>query len=95
MNEKALKTLEYDKIIDMLSQRATSPAGRQRCETLTPSDNLNTIRRMQNETSDALARLERSGSISFGSAKLMGALLNVWKSEAPCLWRSFFLSQIF
>jgi DNA mismatch repair protein MutS2 len=74
MNEKALKTLEYDKIIDTLSQRATSPAGRQRCETLTPSDNLNTIRRMQNETSDALARLERSGSISFGSAKLMGAL---------------------
>ena len=31
MNEKALKILEYDKIIDMLTRCASSPLGQARC----------------------------------------------------------------
>ena len=40
MNEKALKTLEYNKIIEMLCERATCGPGRKRCEALLPSDEI-------------------------------------------------------
>lgn len=73
MNEKALRTLEYPKIIQMLSARATSPAGRIKCEALKPQDRPDVIRRMQKETTDAAGRIMRSGSISFGDARLIGS----------------------
>lgn len=57
MNKKALKTLEYDKIIDLLAARATSPLGAELCRSLTPLEDLETIRRRQQETGDALSRL--------------------------------------
>ncbi len=31
MNQKALKTLEYDKIIEQLASYASSPLGRKKC----------------------------------------------------------------
>ncbi len=36
MNNKALKTLEYTKIIEMLAAHASSPLGKIRCEDLLP-----------------------------------------------------------
>ena len=69
MNQKALQTLEYPKIIHMLVQHASSPMGQELCRRLTPSDDLETIRHMQRQTSDALSRLFRKGNLSFGSAK--------------------------
>ena len=39
MNEKALKTLEYYKIIDMLEAFATSSIGKNKCRQLRPLDN--------------------------------------------------------
>ena len=69
MNEKALKTLEFDKIIDQLAARATSPLGEALCRSLYPQDSLETIRRMQRETGAALNRLFKKGSISFGNAR--------------------------
>ncbi len=67
MNDKALKTLEYTKIIELLAARATSPLGRKLCEDLLPFSDLTTITRKQQETSDAFARLMRNGNISFGN----------------------------
>ena len=69
MNAKALKTLEYHKITEQLAGRATSPLGRILCKQLLPSDHIDTIRRQQAETRDALSRLFARGSVSFGSAK--------------------------
>ena len=69
MNKKALKTLEYDKIIDLLAARATSPLGESLCRSLVPLEDLGTIRRMQEETGAALNRLFKKGSISFGNAR--------------------------
>lgn len=66
MNEKALRTLEYNKIIDKLSALAGTAYGRELCAHLLPSDNLKEIKRLQTETSDALSRLMRKGSVSFG-----------------------------
>ena len=57
MNQKALKTLEYNKIIEQLVSHASSPTGQQKCRELTPFDDLETITTLQTQTSDALSRL--------------------------------------
>ena len=69
MNEKALSTLEYDKIIEMLTSRASSPLGKIRCEDLVPSSSLGEIEYRQQQTQDALTRLFQKGNLSFGSVK--------------------------
>ncbi|MGI6007747.1 MAG: endonuclease MutS2 [Ruminococcus sp.] len=69
MNKKALQTLEYTKIIQKLSSLASSPLGKAKCEALLPFDDIQTIKSMQTQTKDALNRLFKKGSISFGSVK--------------------------
>ncbi|MGN1140644.1 MAG: endonuclease MutS2 [Oliverpabstia sp.] len=69
MNEKALFTLEYNKIIEMLASHASSPLGKIRCEDLTPSISLGEIEYKQQQTQDALTRLFQKGNLSFGSVK--------------------------
>ena len=66
MNEKVLHTLEYDKIINRLVEKADSAPGKEMCRTLIPSCDLSEIRTAQSETKDALTRLFRKGSTSFG-----------------------------
>ena len=66
MNEKVLRVVEYRKIIDKLTERATSAPGRALCAALLPQQRLPEIERMQQQTEDALGFLFRKGSISFG-----------------------------
>ena len=78
MNEKVLKILEYHKIIDQLSDYASSPMGKKLCRELKPISNINEIRQMQTQTSDALARIFAKGSISFsGLYDIGGSLLRL------------------
>ena len=72
MNEKVLNTLEYNKIIRMLTEKADSAPGKKRCEELEPSTDLNAINLTQTETSDALSYLFKKGSTSFGGNKDIG-----------------------
>ena len=72
MNEKVLNTLEYNKIIRMLTEKADSAPGKKRCEELVPSTDLNAINLAQTETSDALSYLFKKGSTSFGGNKDIG-----------------------
>lgn len=67
MNQKVLKTLEYNKIIDMLTEKADSEPGKKLCRKLLPSTDLEEIVRNQKLTEDALGRLFKVGSTSFGS----------------------------
>ena len=69
MNEKALKTLEYTKLIDQLTEYASTEMGKQMCRELQPSCDLGTIRQSQTETTDALTRVRMKGSLSFGGVK--------------------------
>ena len=69
MNNKALKTLEYTKIIEMLAAHASSPLGKIRCEDLLPSCSPGEIEYKQEQTQDALSRLFQKGNINFGNAK--------------------------
>lgn len=72
MNTKVLITLEYNKIIDLLTEKADSEPGKKLCRELVPSTDLSAIRTAQRETKDALARLFRIGSTSFGSNRDLG-----------------------
>ena len=65
MNEKVLKTLEYNKIIARLAEHASSEDAKKRCLTLTPGTDINEINLLQLQTKDALNRLFKGGRISF------------------------------
>ena len=69
MNQKALKTLEFDKIIHILTAHAASEGAKEMCRKLIPYDNINDVERAQRETTDALRRVYRKGSISFGGIR--------------------------
>jgi len=78
MNQKALKTLEYDKIIERLAALASCELGRQKCAELLPSSDIRQIAVMQNETADAYSRLLKNGSVSFSGVKeLLPSLLRL------------------
>ena len=76
MNQKALSSLEYPKIIERLTEKASSPMGKELCRKLQPSTDINRIRLMQTQTKDALTRLFQKGSVSFGSVKDIRGSLN-------------------
>lgn len=69
MNQKALRVLEYDKIIQLLADQATSDAGKKRCLELVPMTDKQQINEAQTQTSDALSRIYRKGGLSFGGLK--------------------------
>ena len=69
MNQKALKTLEFDKIIHILTAHAASEGAKEMCRKLVPYDNINDVERAQRETADALRRVYRKGSVSFGGIR--------------------------
>ena len=72
MNQKVLKTLEYNKIIEMLEAKANSEPGKKLCRELSPSTDLEEIRKNQSHTADAISRLFKSGSTSFGNNRELG-----------------------
>ena len=72
MNQKVLKTLEFDKIIGMLTDKADSRPGKDLCQALLPITDIEKIRLWQTETKDAVSRLLRTGSTSFGSTHDLG-----------------------
>ncbi|MDO4620491.1 MAG: endonuclease MutS2 [Lachnospiraceae bacterium] len=67
MNTKVLHTVEFDKIIDLLTEKADSEPGKKLCRELLPMNSLADIERAQRQTADAAACIFRKGSISFGS----------------------------
>lgn len=69
MNKKALKTLEFDKIIDKLKNLASTPLGKELCKELVPSTDINEIEHNLTETSDALSMVLKKGLLSFSGVK--------------------------
>lgn len=69
MNQKVLKTLEFNKIVDRLVDKASSHPGKEMCRSLDPMIDLKEINVAQQETYDALGMLISKGGISFGSNK--------------------------
>ncbi len=69
MNNKALKTLEYNKITDRLASHASSEPGIKLCRELQPMMDVDEINSALKQTSDAVSRIFRHGSISFAGLK--------------------------
>ncbi|MDO4302354.1 MAG: endonuclease MutS2 [Bacillota bacterium] len=69
MNAKVLQTLEYNKIIELLTDKASSEPGRKLCRELVPMTDQEAIALAQTQTSDALSMLFAKGSTSFGGNK--------------------------
>lgn len=75
MNEKVLKVLEYNKIIDMLEKKASSPPGKEKARMLKPMCGMEDIKKAQKETAAAYSRIIKKGSTSFGNNKDIGSSL--------------------
>lgn len=65
MNKKVIQTLEFDKIIDMLTEEADSPLGKESAKRLRPLSDRDEIIALQAETSHALTRIFHHGPLSF------------------------------
>lgn len=69
MNQKVLKTLEYNKIITQLTGYAASTPGKLLCQNLLPMSDYHEIVQAQTETSDALTRVRMKGSLSLSGVR--------------------------
>ena len=72
MNKKALKTLEYDKIMERLAHFASTPTGKERCLQLVPMNDIRQIRLAVQETTDAADRVRLHGPLSFTGVRDIG-----------------------
>ena len=61
MNKKTLKTLEFDKILDMLKAYAVCNSTKENITKLVPSNNIKKVNIMQNETAEALMLITKKG----------------------------------
>ena len=65
MNQKTLLKLEYDKIINLLVNEASSENGKKRCQELVPMTDLEEINTAEEQTAAAFTRLVKKGRLSF------------------------------
>ena len=79
MNEKVLRVLEYDKIIEQLSEHANSEPGKRACRELLPSSDLREIQRNLKKTEAGISRIFKKGSVSFGSNRDISGYLKALK----------------
>ena len=89
MNKKVLKTLEFNKIIDLLKEEAGSDMGRRLCENLTPSSDYHEIKIMQQNTGDALTQVWQKGSLSFSGLHNIGESLKRLEIGSTLAWENF------
>lgn len=75
MNKRTLRILEYNKILTMLADYASSPMAKKKCDRLKPQKDIAVINTLQEETRDALLRLNRQGNLSFSGLTDIGASL--------------------
>lgn len=68
MNQKTLQKLEFVKIIEMLSEHASSFAGKRACLQLKPMTDLHQIELAQEQTAAAFTRIVKKGRLSFSGA---------------------------
>ncbi|MGD8188693.1 endonuclease MutS2 [Brevibacillus ginsengisoli] len=69
MEQRVLKTLEYYKIIDLLTDKATSTAGKIKARELTPHTTLEEVRYAQRGTEEASTVLRLKGSAPLGGIR--------------------------
>ncbi|MCL2575494.1 MAG: endonuclease MutS2 [Defluviitaleaceae bacterium] len=76
MDVRSLRTLEFDKIIQKLQDKAISPAGKALCADLLPMMGLDDIEQSLSETEQALDFSMKAGHIPLGGIKDISSSLN-------------------
>ncbi|MFD1018969.1 endonuclease MutS2 [Thalassobacillus hwangdonensis] len=66
MNGRILRVLEYDKILEMLEEKAASSLGKVRVKQLKPSTDLEEVIQLQNETDEAAQIIRLKGNVPLG-----------------------------
>ncbi len=66
MNQKALRVLEYNKIIDQLASCASSALAKDKCLNLKPSSDREEVKAWQNETTEAVNMVLQYGNLPMG-----------------------------
>ena len=79
MNEKARRVLEYNKIIGLLSEMASSSVTKERIEKLSPMTEPWKIREAQEETTEAVTVIMVKGALPLGGFYDIGGLARVAK----------------
>ena len=69
MNSKALYTLEFNKILEQLAELAETEGAAEMALRLTPSSDIEKVRKMQQRTTDAKTLVGMKGTPSFGRVK--------------------------
>lgn len=62
MNDKTLRMLEYSKILDKLKKYAVTYLAKEKCEKLLPESNIDIVRKLQMETTEAVSISLRIGN---------------------------------
>lgn len=75
MNQKTLYKLEFDKIISLLEEQASSMRGKQLCRKTKPMTDLDRINTCQEQTAAAFTRIVKKGRISLSDAFPVGESL--------------------
>lgn len=75
MNQKTLYKLEFDKIISLLEEQASSMRGKQLCRKTKPMTDLGRINTCQEQTAAAFTRIVKKGRISLSDAFPVGESL--------------------
>jgi len=76
LNSKALKTLEYNKIIETLGECALTSIGKEKCLELKPFLDIYTIEKAQDITTEASSMILKKGSLPLGGMKDIRASLS-------------------
>lgn len=75
MNQKVLRTLEYNKIVERLAEYAFGADTRERCLSLLPSTSLSEITNAQQQTKDAMNRNLKKGRLDCSGIKPLSSAI--------------------
>lgn len=75
MNQKVLRTLEYNKIVERLAEYAFGEDTKERCLSLLPSTSLSEITHAQQQTKDAMNRSLKKGRLDCSGIKPLSSAI--------------------
>lgn len=86
MQEKSIRNLEFDKVLELLSQEASSSLGREMCLRLRPARSLSEAEAWQKETDDILQEIIKNGDLAlsgFDDLREIMAYLAIERTPTP------------
>ncbi len=82
MNKRSIRVLEYNKILEQLSEHAVTQGAKNKISHLKPFNEINVIQELQQNTRDAFLRLEKHGQVSFSGVKNVNESLRLLEIDS-------------